>query len=49
MLTLNTLIVSLALPLIAIPVSADSFTYVESSNQTGSVFGTLDFSTGAFQ
>lgn len=47
MFTRNTLLISLAL--LAIPASADSLAYIESSNQTGAVFGTLNLSTGNFQ
>ncbi len=49
MLNRNTLILSLALLPIAVPASAGSFAYIESANQTGAVFGTLNLSTGAFQ
>lgn len=43
------LIISLALILLAIPASADSLAYIESSNQIGGLFGTLDLSTGVYQ
>jgi hypothetical protein len=38
-----------ALLLSGIPARADSKAYIESSNQSGAVFGTVDLSTGAFQ
>jgi hypothetical protein len=49
MLTLRNMMMTFALVLSAIPASADSLAYIESSNQTGNVFGTLNLSTGAFQ
>ncbi len=47
--TRKTFIISLALFAIAIPAGADSFAYIESSNQNGAAFGTLDLSTGTFR
>jgi hypothetical protein len=47
--TFSYLTVSLTLLFTAIPAHGDSFAYIESANQTGAVFGTLDLSTGSFQ
>jgi len=41
--------ISLALALMTIRASAASIAYIESANQSGAVFGTVDVSTGAFQ